>query len=149
MLTLSNLKAPKNSRKTKKRLGRGRSSGKGKTSGRGQKGQLSRSGGGKGPAFEGGQTPLQMRVPKLPGFKNHFRKNYEIVNLSSLNIFNSGEVVTPEKLLEKKLVRKKSLPVKILGDGELEKKLVVKAAKFSKKAKEAIETKGGKTEIVK
>lgn len=132
-----------------KRVGRGRSSGHGKTSGRGQKGQLSRSGGGKGPGFEGGQTPLQRRLPKLPGFKNPFKKEYQIVKVEKLSLFKEGSLVGPKELLERGLIKKAKLPVKILGDGKLEKALTIKAHHFSKTALTKIKEIGGKAEVIK
>src|SRR3972149_558874 len=102
---------------------------------------------GKGLGFEGGQTPLQRRVPKLPGFKNPFKKRYAQVNVVSLNTFREGAVVSPEKLLEKRLIRK-GLPVKILAEGNLEKKLKVKAHAFSKQAVKKIEEAGGTAEVM-
>ncbi|MFA5523673.1 MAG: 50S ribosomal protein L15 [Tissierellales bacterium] len=134
------------SKKTK-RLGRGTGSGQGKTAGRGQKGQKSRSGGGVRPGFEGGQMPLYRRLPKR-GFTNIFAKTFAIVNLDDLNIFEDNAVVTPELLIQVGLIRKLEDGVKILGDGELSKKLTVKAQKFSKTAAEKIEANGGKVEVI-
>jgi large subunit ribosomal protein L15 len=131
----------------KKRVGRGTSSGNGKTSGRGQKGQNSRSGGGVRLGFEGGQTPLFKRLPKK-GFSNPFRKEYAVVNVSDLNKYKENTVVTPELLLQDKLVRKELNGVKILGNGKLEVKLTVKAHKFSASAMKAIAEAGGKTEVI-
>lgn len=139
---------PKEGTRTKaKRVGRGMGSGHGKTSGRGHKGQKARSGGGVRLGFEGGQTPLFQRLPKR-GFTNINRKEYAIVNVETLNRFADNTEVTPEKLIEAGIVRKKSLDVKILGNGKLEKKLTVKAHKFSKAAVEAIEAAGGKAEVI-
>lgn len=129
------------------RKGRGRSSGLGKTAGRGHKGQKARSGGGVRPGFEGGQMPLARRLPKR-GFKNAFAKVYTEVNIKDLEIFDTDTVVTPELLLEKGVIRKLNDGVKILGSGELTKKLTVKAQKFSKSAQEKIEALGGKTEVI-
>ncbi len=134
-------------RTARKRVGRGRGSGLGKTSGRGQKGQNARSGGGVRPGFEGGQTPLARRLPKR-GFTNINRKEYAVVNVEDLNRFEDGTVVTPALLKEVGLVRKELNGVKILGNGELTKKLNVTAAKFSKSAVEAIEKAGGKAEVL-
>ncbi|MGE4571412.1 MAG: 50S ribosomal protein L15 [Candidatus Izemoplasmatales bacterium] len=131
----------------KKRVGRGSSSGLGKTSGRGQKGQNSRSGGGTRLGFEGGQTPLFKRLPKK-GFTNPFRKEFAVVNLSDLNRYEENTEVTPELLLEDKVIRKELDGVKILGRGKLEVKLTVKAHKFSASAKEAIEAAGGTIEVI-
>ncbi|HPF87027.1 MAG TPA: 50S ribosomal protein L15 [Candidatus Limiplasma sp.] len=129
-----------------KRLGRGVGSGLGKTSGKGHKGQKARSGGGVRPGFEGGQMPLTRRVPKK-GFTNIFRTEYATVNVGNLDIFDDGAVVTAEMLKEAGLIKKELAGVKILGDGELTKKLTVQAAKFSQSAKEKIETLGGKAEV--
>lgn len=134
-------------RTARKRVGRGPGSGLGKTSGRGQKGQNARSGGGVRPGFEGGQTPLARRLPKR-GFTNINRKEYAVVNVEDLNRFEDGTVVTPALLKEVGLVRKELNGVKILGNGELTKKLNVTAAKFSKSAVEAIEKAGGKAEVL-
>ena len=127
--------------------GRGTSSGHGKTSGRGQKGQGARSGGGKKPGFEGGQTPLFMRIPKR-GFTNHTRKEYAIVNVEDLNKFEANSVVDFEALKNAGLVKKELDGLKILGNGELTVALTVKANKFSKSAASAIEAAGGKTEVI-
>lgn len=135
--------------KKKKRVGRGTSSGSGKTCGRGQKGQLSRSGGGKGPGFEGGQTPLQRRVPKLPGFKSPFKKKYHIINVEALNVFKSESKVDPKQLTKTGLIKKAKYPVKVLGGGELKKALTVQAHQFSRSAEEKIKGAGGKVEILK
>lgn len=134
-------------RTARKRVGRGPGSGLGKTSGRGQKGQNARSGGGVRPGFEGGQTPLARRLPKR-GFTNINRKEYAVVNVEDLNRFKDGTTVTPALLKETGLVRKELNGVKILGNGELTKKLNVTAAKFSKSAVEAIEKAGGKAEVL-
>ncbi|MEE9144728.1 MAG: 50S ribosomal protein L15, partial [Candidatus Binatia bacterium] len=119
----------------------------GKTSGRGHKGQGSRSGGGTRPGFEGGQMPLSRRIPKR-GFRNPFKKVSAVVNLGQLEIFSSGSEVTPELMLERRLIRVKGERVKILGEGSLSKPLTVKAHGFSSKAKEKIEAIGGKTEVL-
>lgn len=133
-------------RTAKKRVGRGPGSGMGKTSTRGQKGQNARSGGGTRIGFEGGQTPIARRLPKR-GFTNFNRKEYAIVNVKDLNRFEDGTNVTPALLIESGLVKKELSGVKILGNGELTKKLTVTAAKFSKSAQEAIENAGGKVEV--
>ncbi len=135
-----------NVRKTRKRVGRGPGSGLGKTAGRGQKGQKARSGGGVRPGFEGGQTTLARRLPKR-GFTNFNRKEYAVINLSDLNRFEDGTHVTPELLKDMGLLKKQLAGVKVLGNGELEKKLHVTAAKFSASAKEAIEKAGGTAEV--
>ena len=129
-----------------KRLGRGAGSGLGKTSGKGHKGAKARSGG-KRPGFEGGQMPLYRRVPKR-GFTNVFGTDYATVNVERLEVFEDGAVVDAAALLEKKIIRKELGGVKILGVGELTKKLTVKAAKFSATAKEKIEAVGGKAEVI-
>lgn len=132
-----------------KRIGRGIGSGLGKTSGKGHKGQWARSGGGVRPGFEGGQMPLTRRVPKR-GFKNHFTAEYVTINVGALNDFKDESVIDLELLLNAGLVRKDApYGLKVLGDGELDKKLVVKAAKFTKAAAEKIEKAGGKAEIIK
>ena len=146
-MKLHELQYTEGARKARKRVGRGTSSGNGKTAGRGQKGQGARSGGGKKPGFEGGQTPLFMRLPKR-GFTNFTRKEYAIVNLETLNKFEDGAVVTPELLKEMGLLKKQLSGVKVLGFGKLEKKLTVKANKFSSKAFEEIEKLGGKAEVI-
>jgi large subunit ribosomal protein L15 len=144
---LSNLKPVEGARKNKKRLGRGPGSGTGKTAGKGQKGQLARSGGKTRPGFEGGQIPFFQRIPKR-GFNNHTRKEYAIVNASDLNRFEDGAIVTPETLSNEGLVKKALYGVKILGNGALEKKLTVKAHKFSKSAQAMIEKAGGTVEVI-
>ena len=132
---------------SKKRLGRGTATGQGKTSGRGQKGQKSRSGGGVRVGFEGGQMPLYRRLPKR-GFKNPFTKEIISINVDRLNIFENGTEVTPELLLERRVVSKLLDGVKILGNGNLEKSLTVKGCKLSKSAAEKIEAAGGKVEVI-
>ena len=129
-----------------KRIGRGVGSQLGKTSGKGHKGAKARSGGGKRPGFEGGQMPLTMRLPKR-GFANKWRTEYATVNVDRLNIFEDGEVVTPVELVESGILNNVLDGVKILGNGEITKKLTVKAAKFSQSAKEKIEAAGGKVEV--
>ena len=129
-----------------KRLGRGVGSGLGKTSGKGYKGAKARSGGGKRPGFEGGQMPLYRRVPKK-GFTNIFRTEYATVNVGQLEVFDNGTVVTAAMLKEAKIIRKTLDGVKVLGNGELTKKLTVEAAKFTASAKEKIEALGGKAEV--
>ncbi len=134
--------------KSRKRVGRGPGSGMGKTSTRGEKGQKSRSGVSIKPWFQGGQSPLYRRVPKR-GFNNkQFETKYAVINLSDLNRFNDGDVVTPELLKEKGIIKKQLNGVKVLGDGELEKKITVKAQRFSSKAVTKIESKGGKAEVI-
>lgn len=128
------------------RKGRGHGSGNGKTAGRGHKGQWARSGGGVRAGFEGGQMPLVRRIPKR-GFNNIFAKPLEIINLSALNAFNDGDVVTAEALLAKGILNKCEYGYKVLGNGKLTKKVTVEASAFSKSAKEAIEAAGGKAEV--
>ena len=130
-----------------KRVGRGHGSGNGKTAGKGHKGQNARSGGGVRPGFEGGQMPLQRRIPKR-GFNNIFATEYAIVNVSDLAVFEAGAVVDAQALIEKGLLKKVCDGVKVLGNGELNVALTVKAAAFSKSAKEKIEQAGGKTEVI-
>ena len=146
-MKLHELKSTEGSRKKRNRVGRGMATGNGKTSGRGHKGQNARSGGGTRPGFEGGQLPLFQRLPKR-GFTNIHRKEYVIVNLETLNRFDEGVEVTPELLLEEGIVSKLKAGVKVLGNGSLDKKLTVKAHKFSASAKEAIEVAGGQTEVI-
>ena len=130
-----------------KRLGRGTGSGLGKTSGKGHKGAKARSGGGKGPGFEGGQIPLMRRIPKR-GFTNIFRTEYVAINVDRLEIFEDGQVVTPVELIEMGIIKKIEDGVKIMGNGELTKKLTVQANKFTASAKEKIEAAGGKAEVI-
>ena len=130
-----------------KRLGRGIGSGLGKTSGKGHKGAKARSGGGKRPGFEGGQMPITMRLPKR-GFTNNFRKEYVAINVSRLEAFEDGATVTPVELIEMGIIKKIGDGVKIMGDGELTKKLTVLATKFTASAKEKIEAVGGKAEVI-
>lgn len=146
-MKLHELKSKEGSRKERNRVGRGMSSGNGKTSGRGHKGQNARSGGGVRPGFEGGQMPLFQRLPKR-GFTNIHRKTFSIVNLEDLNRFEEGTEITPELLLEVGVISKLNAGIKVLGNGAIEKKLAVKAHKFSASAKEAIETAGGKIEVI-
>lgn len=147
-MKLHELKPAAGSTTAPKRLGRGVGSGLGKTSGKGHKGAKARSGGGKRPGFEGGQMPLYRRVPKR-GFSNYpFKTIYETVNVERLDVFEDGTVVTPELLIEKGIIRKVNDGVKILGNGDLTKKLTVKAAKFTATAKEKIEAVGGTAEVI-
>ena len=146
-MKLNELKPNEGSRRNRKRVGRGTSSGYGKTAGRGQKGQLARTGGKTRLGFEGGQMPLFQRLPKR-GFNNFNRKEYAVVNLKDLNKFEDGTVVTPELLLENNVIKKVLSGVKVLSQGELEKKLTVKAHKFSKSAQVAIEKAGGTVEVI-
>lgn len=146
-MKLHEMKYTEGARRSTKRLGRGNGSGLGKTSGKGHKGQNARSGGGVRLGFEGGQTPLARRLPKR-GFTNFTRKEYAIVNVEQLNKFENGAVVTPELLVEMGMVKKVLNGIKVLGEGELEKALTVKANKFSKSAVEVIEKAGGKVEVI-
>ena len=141
-MRLNELRPPEGSIHAKKRLGRGAGSGHGKTSGKGHKGQLSRSGGESRPWFEGGQMPIQRRLP-VRGFTNIFRKEYAIVNLNTLNRFTNDTIVTPKLLKSIGIIKKMKDGVKILGDGELEKRLTIKAHCFSKSALDKIKKAGG------
>lgn len=146
-MDLSNLKPAEGSAKKRKRVGRGHGSGHGGTSGRGMNGQASRAGGTKGPGFEGGQTPLAMRLPKLPGFRNVNRKEYVPVNVSRLEEkFSAGDTVNGETLVEKGIIKHADALVKVLGDGDIKKALTVQVAKVSASAKAKIEAAGGKVE---
>ena len=146
-MQLNDLRPAEGSKKSRKRIGRGNSSGYGTTAGRGTKGQLSRSGGGKGAGFEGGQQPLAMRLPKLPGFTNHSRVEYAPVNVSRLEgLYEAGETVDADSLMAKGVIKHDYIPVKVLGDGELTKALTVKVDKVSASAKAKIEAAGGKVE---
>ncbi len=146
-MRLNELKAPKGSAHRKKRLGRGEGSGHGKTSGKGHKGQLARSGGKVRPWFEGGQIPLQRRLP-VRGFTNIFHKDYTIVNVEDLNAFPDNAVITPKVLKSNRIIKKIGLGVKILGNGEINKSLVVKAHCFSKSAEQKIKDAGGRAEVI-
>lgn len=146
-MKLNELKPALGSVTAPKRLGRGIGSGLGKTSGKGHKGSKARSGGGKGPGFEGGQMPLMRRLPKR-GFTNIFATEYAIVNVSKLDVFADGAVVGPQEMIDAGLIKKELDGVKILGNGELTRKLTVKAAKFTGSAKEKIEALGGKAEVI-
>lgn len=142
---LNNLSPQPGSKKNRKRVGRGPGS-TGKTSGKGHKGQNSRAGGGVSPWFEGGQTALKLRAPKR-GFKNRNKEVFDLINIRQLNRFSEGDVVTPEEFLNSGLTGGKN-PIKILGHGELELKITVKAHAFSKSAIKKIEDKGGKAETL-
>ncbi len=144
---LHELKPNEGARKPKKRLGRGIGSGTGKTSGKGHKGQLARSGNKPGAVFEGGQIPLFQRLPKR-GFKNINHKVFTVVNLDDFNIFNDGDVVTPQVLLEKRVIRKLNSGVKVLANGTLEKKITIQANAFSQQALKEIEKAGSTAEVI-
>ena len=148
-MRINTIQPAEGSKTSAKRLGRGIGSGLGKTSGKGHKGQWARSGGGVRPGFEGGQMPLTRRVPKR-GFNNHFKKVYAIVNLSQLNGYEAGSVIDFETLYFDGQIKEVKNPVglKVLGDGEITVALTVKANKFSKAAKEAIEKAGGTVEVI-
>ena len=147
-MDLSNLHPAPGSRRARKRVGRGPGSGTGKTAGRGHKGRNSRSGSGRTPGYEGGQMPLQRRLPKR-GFHNPFHKEIQVVNLAALSkAFEADAVIDPAALIGARLVRKSRVQVKILGQGKLDKKLTVKAHAFSRSAREAIEAQGGTAEVL-
>jgi large subunit ribosomal protein L15 len=146
-MKLHELQPAEGSTTAKKRLGRGVGSGLGKTSGKGHKGAKARSGGGKRPGFEGGQMPLYRRVPKK-GFNNIFGTDYAAVNVERLEVFEDGAVVDAQALKDAGIIKKELGGVKIMGNGDLTKKLTVKAAKFTASAKEKIEALGGKAEVI-
>lgn len=147
-MKLHDLRPAPGAKKSRKRVARGPAAGGGKTAGRGTKGQNARSGGGVRPYFEGGQLPLVRRLPYLRGFTNPFRVEYSVVNVGALNRFEAGTEVTPELLDETGLVRNLRNPVKILGEGDLDRALTVKANRFSASAKEKIAAAGGTVEEV-
>ena len=147
-MQLNDLRPAEGAKKARKRIGRGNASGHGTTAGRGTKGQLTRSGGGKGAGFEGGQQPLAMRLPKLPGFKHHGRVEYTPVNVSRLeDKFNDGDVVDTESLIAAGIIKRDYELVKVLADGEITKKLTVKVDKVTPAAQAKIEAAGGKVEL--
>ena len=146
-MKLHELKPAFGSTTAPKRLGRGIGSGLGKTSGKGHKGAKARSGGGKRPGFEGGQMPLTMRLPKR-GFTNKWATEYVAINVSALNIFEDGDVVGPVELIQAGIIKKIEDGIKIMGNGELTKKLKVQAMKFTATAKEKIEAAGGNCEVI-
>ena len=146
-MKLHDLKPALGATTAEKRLGRGVGSGLGKTSGKGHKGAKARSGGGKRPGFEGGQMPLTMRIPKR-GFTNKWRTEYAAINVEPLEIFEDGAVVTPAALIESGIIKNICDGVKIMGNGEITKKLTVQANKFTATAKEKIEAAGGKAEVI-
>ncbi|MFC1544525.1 50S ribosomal protein L15 [Gemmatimonadota bacterium] len=147
-MKLSELKKPEGATRERKRVGRGRGSGQGGTSGRGQNGQKSRSGHHKLPAwFEGGQMPIQRRLPKR-GFKNPFRKEYQVINLSDIERTGKRDSLDPKSMAELRLIRKVGQPIKVLGNGKLSFAVSVSANAFSAKARELIEAAGGKVEVL-
>jgi large subunit ribosomal protein L15 len=146
-MRLHDLRPPKGAKKPAKRVGRGEGSGLGKTAGRGHKGQRSRSGGGVARGFEGGQMPLQRRLPKR-GFNNIFKKEYALVNLKDLGRFESGATVTPDELHRAGLIKKPDVPVKLLGQGAIDRPLTLKVHHASGAAKQAVEAAGGAVEII-
>ena len=146
-MDLLKLRSKKGARHSKKRVGRGNGSGHGTYSSRGMKGQNQRSGGNRRPGFEGGQTPLIRRLPKMHGFTSLNRIRYSIVNLKDLNVFEDNAKVTKESLFEKGIIRNRKRPLKILGDGELTKKLTIIADSAANTAKAKIEKAGGKLEL--
>jgi large subunit ribosomal protein L15 len=146
-MNLHDLTPAKGAKKRRKRIGRGPGSGHGKTATKGHKGLLARSGGGKRPGFEGGQMPLIRRLPKY-GFVNNFRTEYSIVNVSSFQDWNGSGTITPQAMVDAGLVKRKTLPIKILGNGELKKSLVIQAHKFSKSAEAKIQSAGGRVEVI-
>ncbi|MGD2205943.1 MAG: 50S ribosomal protein L15 [Anaerolineae bacterium] len=145
-MKLHDLRPSEGAKKQRKRAGRGIAAGRGKTAGRGTKGQNARSGGGKGPYFEGGQLPLVRRLPYWRGFTNIFKVHYTPVNLYRLEGFSAGDEVSPETLAQAGIIKSASQPVVILGDGELDRPLVVKAHRFSTSARAKIEEAGGTIE---
>ena len=147
-MELKDLKPAEGSKRNRKRVGRGPASGTGKTAGRGMNGQKSRAGGGKGAGFEGGQTPLARRLPKLPGFRNFNRVEYVPVNVSRLDAkFNAGDLVDADTLYAAGIIKNTTDPIKVLGDGEITKALTVRVDKVSASAKAKIEAVGGKVEV--
>jgi len=142
------LAPPAGAKRKRKRLGRGFGSGRGRTAGKGTKGQKARSGYKVRSGLEGGQLPLIKRLPKKRGFTNIFRTEYEFVNVGRLNRFQPQSEVTPQRLVEERLVRSLKKPIKILGDGELQKPLIVRANKFTETARKKIEMAGGKAEEI-
>jgi large subunit ribosomal protein L15 len=145
-MKLHELRSPDGARKRRKRVGRGIAAGKGKTAGRGTKGQAARSGGTKGPYFEGGQLPLVRRLPFKRGFTNIFKVNYVPVNLYRLEGFAANDEVTPQALADAGIIKSPSVPVAILGQGDLDRPLVIKAHRFSTSARAKIEEAGGAVE---
>jgi len=145
-MKLHELRPPEGAKKSRKRVGRGIAAGQGKTAGRGTKGQAARSGGTKGPYFEGGQLPLVRRLPYVRGFNNLFKVDYVPVNIYRLQDFEADAEVTPDSLAEAGIIKSPSLPVAILGQGDIDRPLVVKAHRFSASARTKIEAAGGSVE---
>jgi large subunit ribosomal protein L15 len=146
-MKIQDIKPAEGSRKRKKRVGRGAGSGHGKTSCRGHKGQKSRSGGPKGAGFEGGQMPLQRRLPKR-GFKNRFGIEYAIISLDKINSLKEMDLITPELLMEKRIIKNIKDGLKVLGSGNIQRPVTVKATAFSASAIEKIKAAGGSTEVI-
>jgi large subunit ribosomal protein L15 len=146
-MKLHDLKPAAGAKKRRKRIGRGPGSGHGKTATKGHKGLLARSGGGKRPGFEGGQMPLIRRLPKF-GFTNPFRTEYAVVNVRSFENWSGGDTVTPQAMVDAGLVKRKTLPIKVLGTGALKRSLVIQAHKFSKSAEQKIQAAGGRVEVI-
>lgn len=147
-MQLNDLFPAPESRKNRKRVGRGNGSGHGSTAGRGDKGQNSRAGGGKGPGFEGGQNPIHMRMPKLGGFKNRNRVEYAVINVGRLEeLYGAGDTVDVDSLFDKGVIKAKTVPVKVLGDGELTKALTIKIDKVSAPARAKVEAAGGTVDL--
>lgn len=146
-MKLEDLQPAAGSKRRDKRVGRGVGSGHGKTSCKGHKGQKARSGGTKGPAFEGGQMPLQRRLPKR-GFKNHFSVEFAIINLKDINTLKDMDIITPETLLEKGVIKDLKSGLKVLGEGEIQRPVTIKADAFSASALAKIAAAGGKAEVV-
>ncbi len=146
-MRIEDIKPAVGSRKRSKRVGRGVGSGLGKTSGKGHKGQKARSGGTTGLGFEGGQMPLQRRLPKR-GFKNRAKIEYAVINLDKINGLKGVDLITPETLVEKKIIRDMKDGLKVLGDGKLERPVTVRATAFSASATEKIAAAGGKAEVI-
>jgi len=146
-MKLEDLQPAAGSKRRDKRVGRGVGSGHGKTSCKGHKGQKARSGGTKGPAFEGGQMPLQRRLPKR-GFKNHFSVEFAIINLKDINTLEDMDIITPEALLEKGVIKDLKSGLKVLGEGDIQRPVTIKADAFSASALAKIAAAGGKAEVV-
>lgn len=146
-MKIGDLKPTEGSKKRSKRVGRGIGSGHGKTSCKGHKGQKSRSGGTKGPGFEGGQTPLQRRLPKR-GFKNRFKIEYEVINLKDISKIEELDIITPETLIERGIIKGIKHGIKVLGEGEIKRPLTIQADAFSASASAKISAAGGKAEVI-